>query len=209
MKRTFWHVLALLGLLTVMVGYVVVSQDEEVSGFYVANAMSGTLEETGDGVYQLTLEAVPPILTWMVNKPEYFAGGYETVVFAAEWSANVDAPLSATVMLQLEELTLRMTAGMPAYDPMTSTFTLQVSNVEAFPVEEADSKKGKGSGIPEEFDGASLIVVVDNAFDAGMARGGEILEEEGRVTRSNQSQRPGAPRQSRGGSEEPTPTATP
>lgn len=204
MKRTFWHIAALIGLFTVMVGYAVVSQDEEVSGFYVATAMSGTLEESGDGVYQLTLEGVPANLTWMVSAPEYFAGGYETSVFAAEWSANVDVPLTATAMLQLEDVTLRMTAGMASYDPMSSTFTLQVSNVEAFPVEEPDSKDKKGSDIPEEFETSSLIIVVDNAFDAGMAMGSQILEEEGRVTRSNQSQRPGAPRQTRGS--EPTPT---
>jgi hypothetical protein len=186
--------MSLTGLVTV-----INAQDEAaagpVQGFFFVQATAGTLEEGEDETYLLTLEGVPDSLDWVVSTPEYFAGGYETAVVVSEWAANVDEPLSTTALLRLEDTTLRLIAGTPVYDPMAGTLTLQVSAVEAFPVEE-DSKK-KGSDIPDEFDAATLTLVLDDAFSVGLATGSEILAAEGRVSRSDDKQRPGAPRPKR------------
>ncbi|HEX2615170.1 MAG TPA: hypothetical protein VHL10_06735, partial [Nitrososphaera sp.] len=118
------------------------AQDEApaVSGFILLSGTSGTLEEGDDDVYELTLEEVRPNAVWVLNAPQYFSGWYDTALLASHWAANTETPLTATVLLQTETVTLRMTASQPAYDPMLGTLTLQVSAVEAFPVEE---EKGK------------------------------------------------------------------
>ena len=135
------------------------------------------------------------MVDWAVSTPELFAGGYETALLVSEWAANADEALTTTALLRLEDTTLRVIAGMPSYDPMSGQIILQVTAVEVFPLE-IDPKQ-KGTGIPEEFEGATLTLVLDDAFSAGLVNGNEIMVAEGRVPRGEEKSRPGAPRPKR------------
>jgi hypothetical protein len=191
--------LVCLWLVVLSFGWQLNAQDSAstTQGFYVVATAGGTLTEISDGTYELKLTEVPALLDWMVSSPEYFAGGYDTALLVAEWSANTDELLTTTAMLRLEDVILRMTVGKPAYDTLTGELTLEATAVEAFPLEE-DSKK-KGGSIPDEFEAGTLTLVLDPAFDTGLIAGATILEEEGRVSRDDDANRPGPPRQERPG----------
>jgi hypothetical protein len=137
---------------------------EDLAGFYVLDATSGTLIDNGDETYTLTLHEVPQDIQSVINAPYLSTWRYESLSLVSDWAANPDG-LEASAVLEFEGVTLWVTLTVPAYDDETGTmsFTARITSIY-----EADAKE---SETPETFDAVTLFICMDYDFATGLLAG--------------------------------------
>ena len=208
MKLRFGLVITALVMISLMVGLLpgAAQEDAPVDGYYIVSGTGGTFEDNGDGTYTLTLNEVPLNGSWVINQPVPFIGGYDAVVLAAEWDAHPE-DLQAQAFLQVGYTVAELIVSAPVYDDLFGDFSFTATVTAVYnvkPLEEGEEPPKGDPEISEEFEAATLAIRITPDFEAGIAEGARILEEEGRTPRTDKPDRPGPPRTER--PVEPTPT---
>jgi hypothetical protein len=141
------------------------AQDEGPStGFFVQEAESGTMADNGDGTYTLTLVGVGENIKGLLAAPEVGLSYYNAGLIALYWTSNPDG-LEATAILETADQTLTLTLSAPAYDLEADSMTYTASVV----VPEGE----KDVTVAEEFGPATLTIIADDVFAAGLNTGKE------------------------------------
>ena len=167
--------------LVVMPAYAQETTEETTSalmGAIVQQAASGALVDNEDGTYTLTLAGISPFSAWFLSAPDFAAGQNDSLAFAEEWAAAPEG-LTAVGLLAFAEdpdvATIDLTLSTPVYDPENGSVTYIVT-IEGFTLFDLEVNTDKVEA-PAEFTGATLFIVLDDAFGEGWSAGAAARAE--------------------------------
>ena len=151
------------------------SLSEDMSGFIVQPALSGEFVSLDEGAFTLSLESATEFNTWIVSAPSLYTANHSLAEFAGDWS--FDEEIVAEGLLQLEDMTIKLTLSTPVYYLVDGTFSFSVTINEIV----AESAGKGGPALPETFDGATLIIQLDAGFASNYltARQARLAETRG------------------------------
>lgn len=164
--KTLSRLIVLVMLFAVLVPVVSVGaqEDDEIKSAYLLTASSGSFEETGDGVYTLTLNEVDASIVWLVAETPMQLYSLTTENVMSSWQEATD--LTAAGALETEGLMINFDLASPEFDAENNVLTFTaVSNVEVRAVQ-ADK-----ADIPSEFGAANLSIEWTLDFQSGLGEG--------------------------------------
>lgn len=151
-------------LVVTMLSAVVARADEEIPvGFFIQNAVSGTMVDGGDGTYTLTLEGVGESVSWLVTAPYQGVAEFNTGQLALAW-VSASEGFEVSGLFQIGDTTFSLNLSNPMYDVEQGAITYTAAVV----VPEGEKEAPE---VPESFDAATLYIIADDVFMQGLQEG--------------------------------------
>ena len=166
----------------------------ELAGYYIIDApMGGEITDNGDGTYEMLLLGVLPDIFWVVSQPSPYMGDADLLTLASEWEANPQG-LTARALVETGDIVLDVTMSAPSYDDFLEELVVSVTVEDIYANDDELELE-----VPSFFEIGAVAIVLDSAFDTGLAFGAEIMMSEGRASNTNRKNRATAPGRSRSG----------
>jgi|GEM_PF-2987483 len=166
----------------------------ELAGYYIIDApMGGEIADNGDGTYEMLLLGVLPDIFWVVSQPSPYMGDADLLTLASEWEANPQG-LTARALVETGDIVLDVTMSAPSYDDFLEEMVVSITVEDIYANDDEIEL-----AVPSFFDVGAVAIVLDSAFDTGLAFGAEIMMSEGRASNTNRKNRATAPGRSRSG----------
>ncbi len=180
----------LLLMILVLIGTTLYAQEDEAD-FVIPTELAGTIvfaAATGDLVEQdgnlvLTLTNIADTLPTLVSQPVLSASNYDTQILASDWStAEAEEPLSTEALLNIGDLTLKMTVSTPVYDPGSDGAASLSLVVTIDEITSLDPDLKGDPEAPESFEDGTLFILFDSTFIEQVQAGRLVRLEGSRLT---------------------------
>ncbi len=167
----------------------------ELAGYYIIDApLGGEITDNGDGTYEILLLGVLPDIFWVVSTPAPYMGDADLLTLASEWVANPQ-DLTTRALVETGDIVLDVTMSAPNYDDFLEEMVVIVTIEDLYANDDEIELE-----VPSFFELGAVAIVLDDAFDTGLAFGAEIMMAEGRASNTDRRNRATAPGRSRSGS---------